>query len=241
MQAEVEAQAADIYKDSVLDWRDRLAHVVETMREMSRESDPQEVVRAYGARMRGVMATDGYMAISRRGLEYPRYRITRFSGWEGEINPWTQKDRLPILDGGLLGELIYGDEPRIVDQIELAEDDPGRPYLEGMGTLLAIPHYDGGTAPTWPCSSAASPPRSAPSSSPRSSGPATSSAGPSTTSSYRRSSRRPTTRSSASCASWPTSRGRCCRRRCRRSPGSTWRRTTGRRGTPAATTTTSSR
>ena len=60
------------------------------MREMSLQDDPQAMVRAYGNRMRRFQKTDGFVALSRRGLEYPRYRITRSSSWEKEINPWEE-------------------------------------------------------------------------------------------------------------------------------------------------------
>src|SRR5260370_31408685 len=90
------------------DWRERLAFIVETMREMSRQSDPQAMVRAYATRMRQVMPTDRTVSLSRRDLERPKYRITRSSLWKEEVNPWRDKDRLPLLEGGLLGELIYG-------------------------------------------------------------------------------------------------------------------------------------
>ncbi len=127
-----------------LDWRRTLDHIVETMREMSLMDDPQAMVRAYGNRMRQYQKTDAYVSLSRRGLESPRYRITRSSRWETEIDPWNEKDRLPLLEGGLMGELIYGDVPRIIDDLRVADDDPGKPYLDGHRSLLAIPHYDRG-------------------------------------------------------------------------------------------------
>ncbi len=88
------------------------------MREMSQQDDPQAMVRSYGSRIRKLMPAGRWMSISRRGLEAPRYRITRSSTWTEEINPWQQTDRLPLLEGGLLGRLIYGDEPRLIDDIE---------------------------------------------------------------------------------------------------------------------------
>jgi sigma-B regulation protein RsbU (phosphoserine phosphatase) len=128
------------------DWRERLAFIVETMRDMSRQTDPQAMVRAYATRMRQVMPTDRTVSLSRRDFEPPRYRITRSSLWKEEINPWQDKDRLPVLSGGLLGELIYGDEPRIIDDIQIASDDPAAEYFAGMRSLIAVPNYDQGVA-----------------------------------------------------------------------------------------------
>ena len=128
------------------DWRQRLAMITEMMREMSLQDDPQAMVRSYGERVRRLMPSDGWVSLSRRGLEPPRYRITRASIWTEPIDPWKQKDRLPLLEGGLLGELLYGDEPRIIDDVEplLKPDDPALEYLQGQRSLMAIPHYDKG-------------------------------------------------------------------------------------------------
>ncbi|MFO0810877.1 MAG: SpoIIE family protein phosphatase [Gemmataceae bacterium] len=127
-----------------LPWRQRLDLMVETMREISRQSDPQVIGRLYGERMRQLMPTDRYVALSRRDLTAPRYRITRATIWTEDINPWKERDRLPLFDRGLLGELLYVDRPRIIDDLQVAPDDPAREYLEGMRSLVAIPHFDGG-------------------------------------------------------------------------------------------------
>lgn len=128
------------------DWRQRLDGIVATVREMSLQTDPQAMVAAYGARMRQLLPSDRFVALSRRDLLPPRYRVTRSSQWAEAINPWTQKDRLPVLEGGLLGELIYGDEPRIIDDLRVAPDDPGAGFLAGQRSLMAIPNYDRGVA-----------------------------------------------------------------------------------------------
>lgn len=35
----------------------------------------------------------------------PHYRITRSSLWKEEVNPWTDPQCLPTLQGGLLGRI----------------------------------------------------------------------------------------------------------------------------------------
>jgi sigma-B regulation protein RsbU (phosphoserine phosphatase) len=127
-------------------WRDRLAFVVDTMRELSRQTDPQLMVQTYSQRVRMVLPTDAFLALSRRGLEAPRHRITRSSLWDEPINPWKQPDRLPIFDRGLLGRLIYGDEPVIIDDLQVEPDDPAASFLTGNRSLVAVPVYDGGVA-----------------------------------------------------------------------------------------------
>ena len=126
------------------DWRQRLAIVVETMREMSRQSDPQEMVRAYGRRMSKLTGYDRTVSLSRRDLHHPWYRITRSSTWPQVLDPWKDRDRLPMFDRGLMAELIYGDEPRLIEDLAVGEDDPAYEYFAGMRSLIAVPHFDGG-------------------------------------------------------------------------------------------------
>jgi sigma-B regulation protein RsbU (phosphoserine phosphatase) len=128
------------------DWLERLKTITETMREMSTHTDPQAMVAGYGRRVRQMMPSDRWISLSRRGLEYPKYRITRSSTWTETVDPWKQKDKLPLLEGGLLGDLIYGDEPRIIDDIAplLSPDDPAFEYLDGLRSLMAVPHFDKG-------------------------------------------------------------------------------------------------
>ena len=128
------------------DWRERLDHIVETMRELSRQTDPQEMVRLYSERMRAMMPRSRFVSITRRGLEPPKYRIARTDLWDDQPNPWTERDKLPVLEGGLMGQLLYGDEPRMIDELDVAADDPAAEYFAGMRSLVAVPVYDQGTA-----------------------------------------------------------------------------------------------
>jgi phosphoserine phosphatase RsbU/P len=128
------------------DWQLRLAQIVELVQEMSRQTDPQEMVRSYGERMRTILPSDRRISLSRRGLMAPKYRITRSTTWAGNINPWKEKDRLPLLEGGLIARLIYGDEPQIIDNLDVSDDDPAAEYLAGHQSLMAIPMFDQGVA-----------------------------------------------------------------------------------------------
>ncbi len=125
-------------------WREKLDYVLETMRELSTQTDPQEMVRAYGRRINSLLPADRRMSLSRRNLANPYVKITRYTGWEESINPWLQPERLPVLKGGLLADLIYGNEPVIIDDFSIDKSDPAYAYLEGLGSLMAIPLFDKG-------------------------------------------------------------------------------------------------
>jgi sigma-B regulation protein RsbU (phosphoserine phosphatase) len=127
-------------------WRERLAAIVETMREMSGHTDPQEMSRAYSARIRKIFPLDRLVTVSRRDLAEPEFRITRNSDWPEPINPWKERDRLPLLSGGLIAKLLYSDEPWIIDELMVEADDPAAEHLTNMGSLLAIPQFDQGHA-----------------------------------------------------------------------------------------------
>ena len=103
----------------------------------------------YGARTREMLPNDGIISVSRRNLLAPWYKVTRATAWErpggsGQPDPWRESHRLPQHTRGLLGELLYADEPVIIQDLQLAEDDPCRDLFMGARSIAAIPHYDGG-------------------------------------------------------------------------------------------------
>jgi len=126
--------------------QERLAQVVELMRDMSRQTDPQAMVRSYAEKVRTLIPIDNRLSLSRRDLTYPYYRITRSTMWAADVNPWKEKEKLPLMRGGLLAELIYGDEPHIIDELDLDPDDPAFAYLDGHRSLQAIPMFDRGVS-----------------------------------------------------------------------------------------------
>lgn len=128
------------------EWQNRLDFIVGMMKDMSSQTDPQAMVATYGQYMNKVLPIDRSVALSRRDLPHPQVRVTRSDTWTEDVNPWRQHNRLPLLDGGLLSELIYKDEPTIIDDLKVSPSDPGYEYLKGMGSLLALPLYDNGHA-----------------------------------------------------------------------------------------------
>ena len=126
-------------------WQDRLKFVIETVRELSAQTDPQEMVRNYSKRMRQVMPVDANVSLSRRGYQSPDVRITRASIWGNNVNPWKETN-LVIHHGGLFSKLIYADEPSVIDDLRVEPDDPAAPFVAGMRSLMMIPLFDKGVA-----------------------------------------------------------------------------------------------
>jgi len=127
-------------------WREQLEVIDRVMRDISSITDPEIMVDVYWKGVGDLVPGEDYIALSRRGIEPPDFLITRSSRFEEHFNPWTQRDRLPRLRGGLLGEIAYAEKPVVIDDLpsRLREDDPGYFYLRGFGSLVALPQYDGG-------------------------------------------------------------------------------------------------
>src|SRR3954468_4368052 len=124
----------------------RLSLTIDVMKELSRAGDPQAMYRVYSRRMSEIFPTARQISLSRRDLPAPQVRVTRFSRWTEDVNPWTDAERLPLLDRGLFSELVHAGRPRIIDQLTVAADDPAAPYLDGQQSLMAIPLFDAGDA-----------------------------------------------------------------------------------------------
>jgi phosphoserine phosphatase RsbU/P len=125
-------------------WSDELAIIDRTMKAISDVTDPEAFVTAYYDNIGSLIPGNDYVSVSRRNVPPPFYLITRSSRFKEHFNPWTQRDRLPRLTGGLLGEIAYANEPVIIDDIpaRLKADDPAHFYLDGFQSLVALPHYE---------------------------------------------------------------------------------------------------
>jgi sigma-B regulation protein RsbU (phosphoserine phosphatase) len=129
-------------------WQEELSIIDRTMKAISGMTDPEQLVETYWNGIGELIAINDYVAVSRRNVDPPFYLITRSSRFTEHYNPWTQRERLPRISGGLLGEIAYGNRPQIIDDLpkRLSAEDPARFYLEGFQSLIALPHYDSGEA-----------------------------------------------------------------------------------------------
>jgi sigma-B regulation protein RsbU (phosphoserine phosphatase) len=125
-------------------WEQRLHDVYELMRDMSTHTDPQEMALAYGRRVMKLNPIDRRISVSRRDLAPPEYRITRDSTWAEQVNPWKEKQKLPLLRGGFFADLIYEGRPVVFDDLKVPPDDPAASYVAGYRSLMAIPMFDSG-------------------------------------------------------------------------------------------------
>jgi sigma-B regulation protein RsbU (phosphoserine phosphatase) len=127
-------------------WQEELQIIDRTMRAISSITDPEELVTAYWTGIGSLIPFVDYISVSRRNVPRPEYLITRSSRFTEDINPWTQRDRLPRFSTGIIGELIYANEPAVVNGLvaRLKPDEPAMFYLGDAARLIALPQYDGG-------------------------------------------------------------------------------------------------
>ena len=127
-------------------WHEELSIIDGVMKAISGVTDPEELVGIYWQGIHELLPMHDYLSASRRDVEPPGYLITRSSRFEEDINPWLQRERLPRMSGGVLGEIVYGNKPVFIEDLpaRLSPDDPAWFYLQGFQTLLAFPHYERG-------------------------------------------------------------------------------------------------
>ncbi len=116
------------------------------MRELSRQTDPQEMVSLYRKRIGQFLPVDSFVALSRRGLDEPGCKITRSSNWDENFDPWKNQDQLPTYTSGLLCDLIMAGEPAYLRDISIDPKDPTYEYLGDVRLVVAVPSYDNGEA-----------------------------------------------------------------------------------------------
>lgn len=125
-------------------WEARLQQVIAMMRELSLQTDPQVMVQRYAARVRKITPNDGIVAVSRRDLPAPRYKITRSHRWGLERDPWKHAAELPVLEGGVLGQWLYGEVATVIDDLHVPQDDPAAEHLAGFRSAMVLPSFDEG-------------------------------------------------------------------------------------------------
>jgi sigma-B regulation protein RsbU (phosphoserine phosphatase) len=136
----------DFFDPSARNSRARQAVAVELMRELSRYKDPDELYKVFSRRMTQLYPTTRQVTVSRRGLERPNFRVTRFNLWKEQSNPWRDGEKLPVQSGGLIGELAYEEQPRVIGELALEPGDPAGQYFQGQRSLLSIPLFENGVA-----------------------------------------------------------------------------------------------
>lgn len=138
-----------------------IALLVDAMRAVSRETEPNRVLYTFGRRLHRIRPVDIFLSVSTRGLAPGEYKITRLfrtadmydeslgERLEEQQNPWLRWDDLPTHVGGFIGDVIALGEPQLMQELDLRGDPAFGDELEGMGSCMALPLFDQGEAINW--------------------------------------------------------------------------------------------
>jgi len=127
---------------------------MELVGELSRATQPREVLRAFSRGMRALNGPVGYISLSTRDLPVGHYRITRLlldpdAEHIDVSDPWSMVDELTLHSGGLLGALIRSAYPALVHDLDVQDDPVLGKALRPFRSLMAIPLFDDGEPLNW--------------------------------------------------------------------------------------------
>lgn len=132
----------------------RVDQALDLVRNLSRVDDPQQVQQVIADGLTQMDPIDGYMSTSRRELPRDRYKITRMmvngAGMDfTKADPWRDWNLLTIHQGGLLGEIMAGERPVIIHDLDVSSDPILSDRIAKYRSLQAIPLYDQGESLNW--------------------------------------------------------------------------------------------
>src|SRR4030095_10319293 len=108
-----------------------LSLVLSAAREMSRYDDPADLTRVALEQKRKILHFDRCIAVTRRDVIAPGARIIRSDAPGTDFHDPVGYDEFPEINGGLLSNLLYMGLPRLIGDLNIATDHPGRRYLAG--------------------------------------------------------------------------------------------------------------
>lgn len=112
------------------------------LKEMSRCSEPRELVRMFFDHVRRTVDVRRALVLSSAGLSPPYYRLVDDVTCNGATSAWPAASELR--QGGLLETILYLGQ--FQDSTPFAPDpsDPASDLLQGSGSLMAFPLFEGG-------------------------------------------------------------------------------------------------
>ena len=91
---------------------------------MSRQTDPQQMVQQYGARMRRFRHVDRSISLAAGAISRPRRSVSPGSAVGTAKSTLETTGKVAHPQGGISAKLIYADEPRVINDFEVPPNDP---------------------------------------------------------------------------------------------------------------------
>ena len=133
---------------------EKVAQLTELFQTVSSLKDPQAVQREFSRRLTMTSRVDGYMGVSKRGLEPGQYKITRMmldadALAANATDPWKQWADLPVHTGGVIGDVIASPVPKLFTEFFPKDDAVLTDSLAHFGSAMITPLFDNGEALNW--------------------------------------------------------------------------------------------
>jgi len=134
--------------------RPRAGILLDLVRGLSMSNSSGDVLRSFAAGMEKLRGPSGYISLSTRDCPPGMYRITRriFGSISQEMqiaDPWSELHRIPVMEGGLLGDIVRGELPMIAGDLHITDDPVLGSDIAKYRSLAAIPLFDQGTVQNW--------------------------------------------------------------------------------------------
>jgi phosphoserine phosphatase RsbU/P len=120
----------------------RIASLMEMMRRVEQDRTPFDTLCTVRNGLESAYGPSAYMELSTQGLAPGQFRLIRLQlpGMQPEplLDPWTSPE-FPVLEGGVIGEIILSDYPLLVHDVDWSADPFFRGTLSGYRSLMAVP------------------------------------------------------------------------------------------------------
>ncbi len=141
----------------------RVESLTSVLRDVSAIKDPAQMLKHFGPWIAQRFPRDAFISVSVRDLPKGMFKITRsitntrnplgIGRDEAAADPWTQWQNLPTHQGGIIGEIIADERPRIITDVDFTKDPVLADVLgkdaRALRSISAIPAFDDGMALNW--------------------------------------------------------------------------------------------
>jgi sigma-B regulation protein RsbU (phosphoserine phosphatase) len=119
---------------------------IQMMRALSLSANSDELAQVVVNHMRHTTSVDRVLITSQCDPGTLKYHVARCIDWDSQQNRFVESQPNDIRQGGLLAELLYAGELRLIADLSIAPGEPAFDLLCGHKTLMAFPLFDKGYA-----------------------------------------------------------------------------------------------
>jgi sigma-B regulation protein RsbU (phosphoserine phosphatase) len=122
----------------------RLREYLPLVRQMSWQRSPEDLLRLYRSRAKFIIPHDHSLTLTRQATTGCQVRVMASTLLNLELDPWREPEQMPLVESGLLCQLMRAGQAVKVDDLRVEPQDPAAPYVAGMRSLAAAPVFEDG-------------------------------------------------------------------------------------------------